>query len=95
MDNANSFGDDYVELSKLEYKLNDQRAILKKRINEISNSIIKEEKSYEKFVSTKNLNKELENINDYRIMGQKVINDEIYGLIKLSASLSENFEFFV
>ena len=46
LDRKQSFGKEFIEVNKLSYKLNDQRAILKKKINEISESEIREFKSH-------------------------------------------------
>ena len=46
LDKKQSFGKEFIEVNKLSYKLNDQRAILKKKINEISESEIREFKSH-------------------------------------------------
>ena len=46
LDRQQSFGKEFIEVNKLSYKLNDQRAILKKEINEISESEIREFKSH-------------------------------------------------
>ena len=39
-----NFGSEFVEAARQVYKLNDQRAALKKQINELTGSVIKEEK---------------------------------------------------
>lgn len=41
-----SFGADFVELARAVYRTNDERARLKRRINEVSGSALFEEKSY-------------------------------------------------
>ena len=41
------FGKEFIELARNVYKLNDERADIKFKINEILNSTIKEVKSYE------------------------------------------------
>ena len=46
LDRKQSFGKEFIEVNKLSYKLNDQRAILKRKINEISESEIREFKSH-------------------------------------------------
>jgi hypothetical protein len=43
------FDNEFIELARNVYKTNDQRANIKKLINEISDSEIVEEKSYEKY----------------------------------------------
>lgn len=43
------FGPTFVELARAVYKHNDRRSILKRRINELLNSEIVEEKSYEAY----------------------------------------------
>jgi hypothetical protein len=43
------FDNEFIELARNVYKTNDQRAHIKKLINEISGSEIVEEKSYEKY----------------------------------------------
>ncbi|MBS3744062.1 MAG: hypothetical protein KGY48_06920 [Wenzhouxiangellaceae bacterium] len=43
------FGDRFVELARSVYKTNDQRAALKRRINEALGSTILEEKSYKEY----------------------------------------------
>ncbi|WP_376691370.1 DUF6165 family protein [Wenzhouxiangella sp. EGI_FJ10409] len=40
------FGDDFIDLARSVYQRNDERAALKRRINEILGSAIVEEKSY-------------------------------------------------
>lgn len=45
-EHARDFGTRFVELARLVYKLNDQRSVVKKRINQITGSAIVEEKSY-------------------------------------------------
>lgn len=49
MEANNDFSIAYVELSRAEYKTNDQRAILKKKINQNYNSQVFEVKSYRWF----------------------------------------------
>ncbi len=46
---ADDFGDRFVELARGVYKTNDQRAALKRRINEALGSTILEEKSYAEY----------------------------------------------
>lgn len=41
-----SFGDEFIKLARSVYKLNDERALVKKNINTFTNSHIVEEKSY-------------------------------------------------
>jgi len=43
------FGDDFVELARSVYKLNDERASIKRTINELTKSNIVEEKLYAKY----------------------------------------------
>jgi hypothetical protein len=43
------FDHDFIEQSRLEYKTNDQRALVKQKINDRFNSAIVEVKSYDKF----------------------------------------------
>ena len=43
---AGDFGPRFVEMARLVYKLNDRRATLKKEINQITRSVIVEEKLY-------------------------------------------------
>ena len=49
-----NFGDDFVELARLVYKTNDERAKIKKQINIISNSELVEEKSYKNYIRDEN-----------------------------------------
>ena len=44
---AKSFDDEFVELARSVYKTNDRRADLKRQINELLGSQIREEKSYQ------------------------------------------------
>lgn len=46
LESKNDFGSDFIELARSVYKLNDERAELKKRINVLYNSEFVEEKSY-------------------------------------------------
>lgn len=46
---AKDFGEEFVNLARSVYKLNDRRATIKKAINAITRSTIVEEKSYEKY----------------------------------------------
>jgi hypothetical protein len=48
-ENKQEFDNEFIELARNVYKTNDQRANIKKLINEISGSEIVEEKSYEKY----------------------------------------------
>ena len=48
-DRKGDFGDSFVELARSVYKTNDQRAALKRRINEALGSTILEEKSYRQY----------------------------------------------
>ena len=66
LDKEKSFGKNYVELSKLEYKLNDERAKIKKLINKITNSDIKEEKSYIEIQDKDNYISELKKNNNFK-----------------------------
>lgn len=43
------FGDRLIELVRAEYHINDERALIKRRINELLGSVIFEEKSYESY----------------------------------------------
>lgn len=45
-ENQNSFDDDFIQLARTVYIENDKRAALKRRINEILNSELIEEKEY-------------------------------------------------
>ena len=94
LDREKSFGIEYIDLSKLEYRLNDKRALIKKELNTISKSEIKEEKSYFNFNSKDNYLPE-KDLNEYVLKAKKVINDEIHGLIQLHSSIDINFEYFV
>jgi hypothetical protein len=46
LERENNFGARFVELARSVYRLNDQRSLLKRRINEATSSAIVEEKSY-------------------------------------------------
>lgn len=46
LEHLNDFGDNFVDLARVVYKFNDQRANLKKVINRLTNSEFTEEKSY-------------------------------------------------
>ena len=46
LESKNDFGTEFIELARSVYKLNDERAELKKRINVLYNSEFIEEKSY-------------------------------------------------
>lgn len=94
LDKEKSFGENYIELSKLEYKLNDERAKIKRLINKITKSDIKEEKSYNEFQDEKYNVSQLQENKNSKSIGRKVINDAIFGLIKLNQSLNSNFVFF-
>ena len=52
LDSLNDFGPEYIELSKSEYKTNDQRAMIKSQINTELGSGIFEVKSYSWFQKT-------------------------------------------
>ena len=45
-ENLGSFDDKFIAISRKSYQLNDHRALIKREINNISNSSIKEFKSY-------------------------------------------------
>ena len=49
LDEKNQFGETYISLSRSEYKTNDQRALVKKLINQQYNSELIEVKSYDWF----------------------------------------------
>ena len=46
---SKDFGDGFIELARSVYKQNDVRASLKKKINNMTNSGLSEEKSYEQY----------------------------------------------
>lgn len=46
LENLRDFGEDFVDLARVVYKFNDQRANLKKVINRLTDSEFTEEKSY-------------------------------------------------
>jgi hypothetical protein len=46
---ASDFGPRFIELARSVYRQNDQRAVLKRQINDLLGSKIIEEKSYEKY----------------------------------------------
>lgn len=46
---AKDFGDRFIQLARAVYKTNDQRAALKKQINQLTGATVVEEKSYTKF----------------------------------------------
>jgi len=46
LEQEDNFGKRFIELARSVYRLNDQRATLKRRINEVTGSGIVEEKSY-------------------------------------------------
>ena len=46
-ENRQDFGDDFVMCARLDAILNDKRFLAKNKINNYSNSVIKEQKSYE------------------------------------------------
>ena len=56
LDKNDEFGESFINLSKLEYKLNDLRAKIKMNICSISLSLIREEKSYSHINNIKSLN---------------------------------------
>ena len=43
------FDDDFIELARSVYKINDQRSLIKRNINMKYNSVIVEEKSYKEY----------------------------------------------
>lgn len=45
-ENAQEFNDEFIKIARSVYKNNDTRAAIKKKINEITNSIIHEEKEH-------------------------------------------------
>jgi len=49
LESTNSFEEDFINLSRSVYKLNDKRFLLKKEINTKTNSALCEEKSYKKY----------------------------------------------
>ena len=46
LERANDFGDEFVAVARSVYRSNDRRAATKRKINELLNSVIIEEKSY-------------------------------------------------
>jgi hypothetical protein len=46
LEQSGDFGERFIELARSVYRLNDQRSVLKRRINEVTGSAIVEEKSY-------------------------------------------------
>jgi hypothetical protein len=46
LERSGDFGERFIELARSVYRLNDQRSMLKRRINEVTGSAIVEEKSY-------------------------------------------------
>mgnify|MGYP003475340654 CR=1 FL=1 len=50
-DNLGEFNEEFIKLAKSVYELNDKRALIKKEINIVTNSIIVEEKSYKNLLS--------------------------------------------
>ncbi len=46
LESLEDFGDEFVQVARSVYKTNDQRAMFKKKINEITSSGLTEEKSY-------------------------------------------------
>jgi hypothetical protein len=46
LEQSGDFGERFIELARSVYRLNDQRSMLKRRINEVTGSAIVEEKSY-------------------------------------------------
>ena len=49
LERSNDFGDAFVSLARSVYRSNDQRAAMKREINELLNSTIIEEKSYAEY----------------------------------------------
>ena len=46
LEQSGDFGERFIELARSVYRLNDERSVLKRRINEVTGSAIVEEKSY-------------------------------------------------
>jgi hypothetical protein len=46
LEQSGDFGERFIELARSVYRLNDQRSVLKRRINRVTGSAIVEEKSY-------------------------------------------------
>ena len=46
LEQSGDFGERFIELARSVYRLNDERSVLKRRINEVTGSTIVEEKSY-------------------------------------------------
>ena len=46
VEQSGDFGERFIKLARSVYRLNDQRSVLKRRINEVTGSAIVEEKSY-------------------------------------------------
>jgi Family of unknown function (DUF6165) len=46
LEQSGDFGERFIELARSIYRLNDQRSVLKRRINAVTGSAIVEEKSY-------------------------------------------------
>jgi hypothetical protein len=46
LEQEDNFGTHFIELARSVYRLNDQRSMLKRKINEVTGSAIVEEKSY-------------------------------------------------
>jgi DNA-dependent RNA polymerase auxiliary subunit epsilon len=46
LEKKNEFGVEFIELARSVYRLNDERALIKKKINQLYNSEFVEEKSY-------------------------------------------------
>jgi Family of unknown function (DUF6165) len=49
LEHDKDFGDNFVDLARSVYRSNDERARLKRRINEVTGSAIVEEKSYQTY----------------------------------------------
>lgn len=49
LESSKNFGDDFIRISREVHFKNDQRAIIKKKINELTNSNVIEEKEYSKY----------------------------------------------
>jgi hypothetical protein len=46
LEQVNNFNESFIQLARSVYRLNDQRSILKRKINEVTGSAIVEEKAY-------------------------------------------------
>ena len=92
LDKNDEFGESFINLSKLEYKLNDLRAKIKMNICSISLSLIREEKSYSHINNIKSL--ENESCDEFSIRFRKVVNHEIFGLINLNSVSNKKIDYF-